>query len=302
MRGHLWTVLPHLVDRVIVPVARGKAWSTTLEDERFGSICISGVLDEIPGARGLVIIVHGMGSSAEVSYVVRAANAARSRGLAVLRLNLRGALQSGEDIYYAGLVEDLKAAIASPEVRGYDELYILGFSLGGHMVMRYALHPAPRVRAVAAVCSPLDLQVSCKHIDSVQQTIYRRHLLTGLKAGASAVESRRGVRLSNTEIPDIQRIREWDDKIVAPRFGFRDADDYYRKASVGPYLGEVAVPSLLVFADSDPMVTARDVRPSLQALPSHSRVRWLAGGHVFFRDNRRVLNELFTWVQSHSEL
>ncbi len=298
MRGHLWTVVPNLVDRVIVPEARGRAWSTGVADKRFGTITITGRLDTLPGAKDLVIIVHGMGSSARASSVVRSANAARRSGLSVLRLNLRGAMQSGEDIYNAGLVADLEAAVASPELKGYRNLYVLGLSLGGHMVMRYALHPGPRVRAVAAICSPLDLAASRRHIDSARQAFYRNHLLSGLKSGASAVESHRGVRLAKTRLHKIRTIGQWDEEVVAPRFGFRDVADYYEKASVGPHLNQLAVPSLLLFSSGDPMVRPDDVRPSLAGLPSHSKVRWLGGGHVFFPDHRKVLNEVFRWAVS----
>jgi predicted alpha/beta-fold hydrolase len=207
-------------------------------------------------------------------------------------------MQSGEDIYYAGMVEDLRAAIATPEVQRYDSIYLVGFSLGGHMVMRYALDPDPAVRAVAAVCAPLDLRASCHHIDLAPQAVYRRHLLTGLKAGASAVESRRGVRLAKFDLQDIRLIREWDEHVVAPRFGFKDANEYYEKASVGPYVNQLAVPSLFVFAERDPMVSPKCVLPSLESLPSHSSVRWLSGGHVYFPNNRRVLNEVFRWIVS----
>lgn len=300
MRGHLWTIFPHLVDRVIAPVARGQAWSAELSDARLGTICLYGLLDVVPGSRGIAIIVHGMGSSADVSYVIRAANSARSRGLSVLRLNLRGAQRNGEDIYNAGLVDDLKAAVASVELQRYEDIYILGFSLGGHMVMRYALDPGPRVRAVAALCSPVDLRASCQHIDLPRQAVYRRHLLAGLKAGASAVESRRGLRLAPTDLLAIRTIREWDEQVVAPRFGFRDAEHYYDQASVGPALGDLAVPSLLLFAERDPMVRPKDVLPSLENLPAHAEARWLGGGHVFFPDNRRVLDEVFSWAQSRA--
>jgi predicted alpha/beta-fold hydrolase len=198
------------------------------------------------------------------------------------------------------MVEDLQAAIATPEVQRYESIYLVGFSLGGHMVMRYALDPDPAVRAVAAVCAPLDLRASCHHIDLAPQKVYRRHLLTGLKAGACAVESRRSVRLAKIDLQSIDLIRDWDELVVAPRFGFRDANDYYEKASVGPYVDQLAIPSLFVFAERDPMVSRKCVMPSLQSLPSHSDVRWLKGGHVYFPNNRRVMNEVFNWIQSRT--
>lgn len=297
MRGHFWTLVPHVADALRPPRTWGSPWSTSLADPRFGQVRLGGLLDELPGSRSLLIIVHGMSSTAEHSYVVRAAQDARRAGLSSLRLTLRGSGGTGEDIYHAGLVEDLEAALESPEVQAYPSVLVLGFSLGGHMVLRHALRPRPKVRAVAAMCSPIDLETGCQHIDHRSQSLYRHHLLIGLRRNAIPVERRRNVTLSDVPLRSIRSIRTWDDKVVAPRFGFSGAADYYQQMSVGPRIADLATPALLVFAELDPMIPARAMRPFLAHRPKHSEVRWMPGGHVRFPPRTRAVEDTLSWLR-----
>ena len=87
--------------------------------------------------------------------MIRGAAAAEMAGLSCLRMNLRGSDRMGEDYYHGGLTVDLHAALASSEAQRYRRIYLLGYSLGGHVVLRLATEPAdPRLVAVAAVCAP----------------------------------------------------------------------------------------------------------------------------------------------------
>ena len=94
-----------------------------------------------PGPLGekFPLVVHGLGSEIDAPYVVAAAQAAEARGLSCLRLYLRGADRKGEDFYHAGLTADLHAALASPTLASYDRVFVLGYSLGGHVTLRYAV-------------------------------------------------------------------------------------------------------------------------------------------------------------------
>jgi predicted alpha/beta-fold hydrolase len=84
----------------------------------------------------------------------------------------------------------------------------------------------------------------------------------------------------------IRTLRGWDDRVVAPRFGFADARDYYRKVSVGPRLKAVATPTFIVQTRHDPMVLEHTVRPSLESVSRSVSVRWLDhGGHVGFPED-----------------
>jgi uncharacterized protein len=175
---------------------------------------------------------------------------------------------------------------------------VLGYSLGGHVVLRLGTEEGdPRLAAVAAVCAPLDLALSQKEIDAPAVWVYRRYLLASLNGIYAAVAARKPVPLPVEQALRIRTIREWDDRIVAPRHGFADAGDYYARASVAPRLPALRVPALLLLAEGDPMVPARAVRSALADRPSPLEVRWLArGGHVYF-PGAEVDTEVIEWLR-----
>jgi predicted alpha/beta-fold hydrolase len=298
--GHAWTVWPTVRDRFRPPPApASELWRAEVHDPVLGIVKLTGRIHHVPDARGLVIILHGMGGSAERTYCAVAAAAARAAGLSSLRLNLRGADGSGEDLYHIGLVDDVDAALAHPEVSRYPRLYALGFSLGGHIALRLGALEGGRgrLRAVAAVCAPLDLEASCAYIDRPARWAYRRHLLAGVKEVYRNVAARRPMPASIETVLAIRTVRTWDDKVVAPRFGFSGASDYYRRVSVAPRLAEMELPSLIVSSESDPMIPAHTLRRVLARASDAVETRWLQrGGHVGFPGEYAVLSEIMGWL------
>jgi predicted alpha/beta-fold hydrolase len=74
----------------------------------------------------------------------------------------------------------------------------------------------------------------------------------------------------------------FDAVVTAPLHGFRDADDYWRRASAKPLLGGIRVPTLLLNALNDPFLPA-DALPREADLPAAVRFEVTAtGGHVGF--------------------
>ncbi|HEX2164219.1 MAG TPA: alpha/beta fold hydrolase [Thermoanaerobaculia bacterium] len=279
--GHLWTIVPKL--QRLPPDPPAAPWATTVDDPVVGPVRLTGRWTEVPGARRAVLLVHGITGDAGAGYLRTAAAAAIASGLSTLRISLRGCDRRGEDYYHGGLCRDLAAALASPELAGYDSLSVLGFSLGGHLALRLACGPpVPRLAAVASVCSPLDLAASQRSIDRGRAALYRGYVLRGLKQIYAACAARRPVPLPLAEARRVRSLLEWDERVVAPRHGFAGAADYYARESVGPRLGDLRVPALLVAAEADPMVPAATLRPWLAAAPPLLAVRWIGGGHLGF--------------------
>ena len=89
-----------------------------------------------------------------------------------------------------------------------------------------------------------------------------------------------------SEARRITKIREWDERVVAPRHGFHDAAHYYRSVSVAPRLPELALRSLLLYAENDPMIPAYVVRDAALRCSVSTTVRWIErGGHMGFPSN-----------------
>ncbi len=282
--GHLQTLLPYLRDLVRPP---RPPLSTLVRTETTEGgphpVTLRGHLSDPGGADTLVVIVHGMGGSAQSSYMLHLARALHRRGLATLRVNLRGADRSGAGIYHAGLVEDLRAFVDTPEARRYDKVLVAGFSLGGHVTFRFAATSAPRrVAGVVAVCAPMDLRAGAITIDAPERRFYLGHLLRGLKEIYRMAAPRVSLPLPLETAMRIPTLREWDERVVAAHFGFDGAEGYWREMSAGPLLSLIPIPAIYVGTTHDPMVVMQDHRPALDAAPNVETHYSARGGHVGF--------------------
>ena len=249
LSAHYWSLAPsiHHKLRPGLPDLGARPWHAIVPDARFGEVKLSGLYHEVPKARGFLLIVHGMGGRATSHYCLRAAAAAHRAGFSTLRLALRGADRQGEDFYHAGLTLDLRAALTSPEAARHEALYVLGYSLGGHVSLKLALEcDAPPLRALAAVCPPLDLVECADTLDRDVPWAYRQYLLGGLKNIYLQVARRRSVPTPSHRVLRVTTVRDWDRLAVVPRHGFESPDHYYSGQSVAPHLGRLDVPALVV--------------------------------------------------------
>jgi len=292
LAGHYWTLTPTLRAALAPPaVPAAEPWSTTLIDPVRGEIRVTGAFHPLTEARRALVLVHGLGGSIDSGYMRRAALAAWRRGWSVLRLNLRGSDGSGEDLYHAGLTADLEAALASPELAPFESVAVWGFSLGAHVALRWAATGArdpgmPRPARAVAVCAPLDLDRSASAIDTPRAALYRHYILRNLRRLIAAVEARGVAVPPAAALRSVRTLRQWDNLVVAPRFGFASAEDYYAKASVAPLLGRIELPTLFIHSLGDPMIPPRVWQPALANAPASMDARITPrGGHVGFPQN-----------------
>ena len=300
IRGHLWTIAPSLRHRLRpLPLPVPRPWETAVADPLRGTVRLTGLLREVPGSDEVLILVHGLGGGSDSHYLSSGVAAAEAAGISSLRVNLRGADRLGEDFYHGGLTADLHAALASPELRGYCRVYALGYSLGGHLALRLGSEEGdPRLAAVAGICAPLDLALAQKELDAPPLWLYRHYLLNGLKDIYAAVAARHPMALPAAAARRIPTLREWDDRVVAPRHGFAGAADYYARESVAPRLPALRVPALLLNSEHDPMVPARAVRAALTRPAPRLEVRWIpGGGHVAFPRAMGVDGRVVGWLR-----
>ena len=310
LRGHMWTVTPFLQDTFRAPLRTlGRPFRATLQDPLMGTVRLTGTLDEPADAKSLLLIVHGYGGSANSSQCIAMARAAHKAGVASLRLSLRGADLSGDDIYHGGLTADLEAALASPELRGYQRVMVAGYSVGGCIAFRAALdHIDPRIRSVAAICSPLDLAAGADEFDRPSRSIYRNHVFGNLNRVYAATDARRPLPVPVEVVRKARTVRERDELAVVPRFGFGSADEYYQRIQVCDQLHLLDIPSLYVASQNDPVVPFWTVRNAIANASSALTVASFDdGGHMCFPDHLHLgqaartglENQVVEWLVNH---
>jgi len=224
--------------------------------------------------RPLVLLIHGIGGSNQSAYIRISTVHLLRAGYPVLRLNLRGAGgRKTQQFYHAGRTEDLKRVIGSLDGNvAANGVVPVGFSLGGNLLLKYLAEcgaMAP-VMAAISISAPIDLDATQHRIHMARNRIYHREIMKWV------VSERRG------ELPpEIRTMLEFDNRIVAPANGFKDARDYYRNCSAAPMLGAIRRPTLLIHAADDPWIPAasyRDIAPNPSLIPAILP----GGGHVGF--------------------
>lgn len=260
-----------------------------------------GTEQEEDGPALTLILVHGLEGSAESQYIRGTAQKAFAAGMNVVRMNIRncgGTEHLSATLYHSGLSQDLGAVAAElardSRVNG---IALAGFSLGGNQVLKLAGEwgdaPPPYVRAVAAVSPAMDLGPSCDLLHARPNRIYEWHFLRTLRKRARAkIESGRGTgnitgRFREVDGgPDFRALgsmREFDDRVTAPAFGFASAADYYAQASASPGLSRISLPALIIYALDDPFICVLpETREHIRANPHISVLECEHGGHCAF--------------------
>ncbi len=245
------------------------------------------------GAGRLAILLHGLEGSLESVYMRGMAASLGGAGWDVLGWNYRGCggipnrlLRS----YHSGETGDVGRVVARA-ARDYGRIALVGFSLGGNMALKYigeaGRHPA--VGAVAAISAPVDLASSARALDERRgNRLYLRRFLGTLVAKTVAKAARFPGPLEAARVRRIRSIRAFDEEVTARLHGFAGAEDYWERASAGPHLAGLEVPSLLLNALNDPLLDAPSFPVEAAEANRHFFLEAPAhGGHVSFHDFRR---------------
>jgi predicted alpha/beta-fold hydrolase len=236
------------------------------------------------GSPHCVIISHGLEGNSRRSYVRGMAKALFDEGYDVLAWNYRGC--SGEinrqlRFYHSGATDDLHTVVTRA-AHEYNSLYLVGFSLGGNVTLKYlgeGSTPAP-VRKAVAFSVPLNLHTSCIAISQPANWVYTQRFLRSLKNKVRSKQALRTV-LDVEKVDKINSLLEFDNLITGPLHGFTDALDYYTRCSSLQALPAIQVPTLVVNARNDPFLSP-ECFPDPSSNPHIQFEYPLRGGHVGF--------------------
>ena len=239
------------------------------------------------GGRGVVIAVHGLTACSEARYMLTLADRALRQGFDVVRLNVRscgGTERLSPTLYHSGLTEDLRSVI---EQFSSDHVYLVGFSMGGNMVLKLAGEwgeAVPQhVRGVCAISAPIQLAQCARRIGERRNWIYEYRFLRQLRA---AVKRKQYLDPQFWPALDVDRadsIYSFDELVTARTFGFESAADYYERSSAAAYLDRVRVPALVIQAEDDPFIPFSTYsHAAFQQNGSLRLLRTPSGGHVAF--------------------
>jgi uncharacterized protein len=239
------------------------------------------------GSEKLVIVSHGLEGNSSRAYMKGMAAAAYSQGYDVLTWNFRGCSEEMNRqlrFYHSGATDDLDLIVKHAIQKSYKTLYLIGFSLGGNVTLKYLgeRNPLPEIMKACVFSVPVDLYTSCLKISRPTNWVYSNRFLNSLK-GKVVQKARVMPELDVKNIQKITTLIEFDDRYTAPLHGFNGALDYYKRCSAVHFLEGIRTPTLLVNALNDPFLSEACYPASqLEGNPFIQFESPKYGGHVGF--------------------
>jgi hypothetical protein len=240
-----------------------------------------------------LVLFHGLEGSSESAYAQAFAAIAHARGWAYSVPHFRGCSgvpNLAPRAYHSGDFEEIGWILERLRERHGAPLLVVGVSLGGNALLRWAEEAggaAARVaRAIAALSSPVDLAAAGHAIDrGVNRLVYSRMFLATMKPKALAKLKQYPGLFDRERLAAARTLYEFDDVFTAPLHGFRDTPDYWRRASAKPHLARIRIPALVANARNDPFVPASSL-PRAHEVGRVTLWQPAQGGHAGFPHGR----------------
>lgn len=230
------------------------------------------------------ILIHGLTGSVQSNYVKRNAYFFNQHKIHYGLVNLRGSdcvIGKNKKPYHSGLSQDIEDLVFFLIKLGYQKINLIGFSLGANLILKYlSSHTIPsEINKSICISPPCDLADSVKKMQKVYFSIFNKFF-----AGEIIKLSKQ----NNIEIPSELLTKKVDLKMVdhfltAKTWGYKNADDYYYKASTNRDLNKIQQKTYILIAQDDPISSTSWVKTVSNPLIDILITKH--GGHVGFMDH-----------------
>lgn len=255
--GHISTIYSGIVRKLNAPDYQRKR--LLLGD---GDFLLVDYLIQDP--KKAILICHGLEGDSRKNYNNACANYFIEKGYSVFAWNNRscgGEMNALPKLYHHASISDLEFVINDLILQKFDEIFLVGFSLGGDQILNYLgrnIIPS-NIKAAVAISAPFQLKSSAEKIQGGISKIYLRRFIRKIKAK---------IEYKALQFPDlvpqnlIKNIRSFEDVveqfIIPVHGGFDGIDDYYLKASPVYSVEGIKIPTLVINAWDDPILGKDD--------------------------------------------
>ena len=258
-----------------------------------------------PWDHATVIALHGLNGSSEAHYMRGLAAKAFARGLNVVRLNQRNCGDTehlAEGLFHSGLTADAAHVIDElTRVDGLPAIGVAGYSLGGNLALKlageYGAHAPAALAGVAAVSPIIEISECTRALERPGNALYQWNFVRDLKRRMRRKNQCAPGRFDLSQLGAVKTVRQFDETYTAPYFGFRNAEDYYHRASAMRVIDRVRVPALVITAEDDPFVPSAPFHdPAVAGNPCIDLRISAHGGHCGFVGETSAISDGY-WAE-----
>ena len=209
-------------------------------------------------SKSVVILLHGMEGHGQRPYITGPALLFNENDIDAICVNFRccsGELNLKYSSYHSGKSEDLDDVVKHVvSLKKYDSIFIKGISLGANMLLKYLGEGnsiPPQVKGGMAVSAPCDLSGSAKALHKIINLPYQINFLWGLVKRLKLKQKQFPDLISKSQVRSIFTLNDFDEVYTSRAHGFKNAQDYYEKASSLQFLKSIKTPVLVLNALND---------------------------------------------------
>ncbi|XP_051144999.1 embryogenesis-associated protein EMB8-like [Andrographis paniculata] len=214
----------------------------------------------------ILIIIPGLTSDSNSSYVKHLAHKMAKHGWNVLVANHRGlggVSITSDRFYNAGWTEDVRKVIEYLNCQySAAPIYVVGTSIGANILVKYLAEDGINTPIVgaAAICSPWDLLICDRFMNRrLAQRLYNKALAIGLKDYAHSHEAVLSRLLNLEGVKKCHSVRDFDDCATRVLSNYETVDTYYRNCCSSNFIKGVMVPLLCISSLDDPVCTSEAI-------------------------------------------
>ncbi|MBS7332947.1 MAG: alpha/beta fold hydrolase [Weeksellaceae bacterium] len=209
----------------------------------------------------LVILFHGLEGDSKRTYLNTCSDYFYDKGFNILAWNHRscgGEMNQTLRLYHHGVTDDANRVIEKSITEGFENIYLIGYSMGGAIVVNYmGQYTVPAAIKAACVFSiPISLKSCSETLKVFPNTVYLNNFKKTLVPKFEEKAKQFPGKLNEAMISKIKSFDEIDEYFTAPLHGYESKEDYYHKASPSTFLDHVKIPTLIVNAANDPFLGA----------------------------------------------
>ncbi len=212
------------------------------------------------GHKRLIILSHGLEGSADRHYIKRPAKLFHNKDWDILAWNNRscsGEMNRLPRFYHHGATEDISAVIDHALDHGYEQVVLMGYSMGGGMQQKYLGEREPDKRIIGAVSFsvPCNVLNSADELGKKGNKFYEDRFIRKLKEKILKKAELMELPVDLEELRAVKTFRALDTAFtlkIHPEY--KDAEDFYQRITSDQFLHNIKIPLLIVNALNDPML------------------------------------------------
>lgn len=206
-----------------------------------------------------VILCHGLEGASDRAYNNTSAQYFLSKDWSVFAWNNRscsGEMNRLPQLYHHAVVDDVDKIVQFVVSKGFSNIFLMGFSMGGAQVMNYLARKNEKnwVKAGVAVSVPIHLKDSAESLKKGFNKVYLKNFTVKISKKLKEKQVQFPDVVDWTKLKKLKTFDEVDEFFTAPLHGFKDKEDYYRRASPDYTMQDIQTPVLVINSLDDPFL------------------------------------------------